>query len=214
MNTIRKTELEKEIQIITNITLEAQESVLIVEYLLKDEDKDFVYEKKISSFLYFCTFTFWQKTVLELCKIYQEREKFNLLKLIRKLKKDGEYSQAKIDESVLSDWINKIELSESKIQNLKLQRDKSYAHEDGQRQEIGNIVSIEEIKKLIDLAFNIINSVRKALNIPHLQKQLLNSPASNLKYIVERLVKEKRTNLNAFRNFAEQYDLEDELPPE
>ncbi len=214
MNTKRKAQLEREIQIITNITLEAQESIFIVEYLLKEEDEDFVYEKKTGSFFYFCKFTFWQKTVLELSKIYQDREKFNLIKLISKLQNDGEYSQTKITESILADWINKIELSKSEIDNLKLQRDKAYAHEDGQSDKIGNTVSIEEIKKLTDLAFNIINSVRKSLETPYLQTELLNSPANNLKYIFERLVNEKRTKLNAYRGLAKQYGLENELPPE
>jgi hypothetical protein len=215
MNSERKKQLEKEIQIITKITLEAQESFLIVEYLEKPENNGEInYEKKMNSFFYFSKFTFWQKTVLELSKIYLYREKFNLIKLINKLKKDGEYSQISISEIDIEKWSNQIIENKLAIENLQLQRDKVYSHEDGKTEEIGNIVSISEIRELTKLSFTIVNSIRKSLELSYLQPELLNSPATNLEYCINRLVKEKKTDLNKLRGLAKKYDLENELPPE
>jgi ATP-dependent helicase YprA (DUF1998 family) len=215
MNSEKKKQLEREIQIITKITLEAQESFLIVTYLEKPEnDGDINYEKKMNSFFYFSKFTFWQKTVLELSKIYIIREKFSLIKLISKLKKDGEYSQILISETDIENWSNKINENKLAIENLKLQRDKVYAHEDGKTEEIGNVVSSSEIRELTKLSFTIINSIRKSLELSYLQPDLMNSPATNLDYCINRLVKEKTTGLNELRGVAKKYNLENELPPE
>jgi len=211
----RKKSLKKEIKKISKITLEAQSSFLIVEYLLKDEkDDDKSYEKNMNTFLYFSKISFWQKAVLELSKIYLDREKFSLIKLIRKLKNDGEYSKAKIPNEKLQEWSEHISHNEIVINNLKEQRDKVYAHEDGRADSIVNIASLSQIKDLISLSFKITNEVRKHIGLYYLQPELINEPATALKYCIDRLVKEKRTNINKLRKLAKEYGLENELPPE
>ena len=188
----RKEKLKKDIEIISNIALKAQEYFLIVEYLLKPEDDDATsYEKKMNSFFYYSKISYWQLIVIELAKLYNHREKFSLEKMIGKLNNDGEYSQLNISDKIISDWRNVIKSNKKAIENLKLQRDKIYAHEEGKSETIENEVSFQDIRNLLEFANDIIKIVRKSLDLMPLMFEIINSPAKNLEYCIKRLVNEK-----------------------
>ena len=213
MNSTRKNQLEIELKKMAEMSLQAKESLLIVEYLLKDEDDDYYqYEKRMNPFLYLSRFTYWKNAVIELSKLFLEREKYSLLKLIKKLRKDGDYSQLKTSEESINNWKTKIDDFKNEIKNLKDQRDKVYAHEDDKDDKIFNNVSIEKLKILLALAFEVINEVRKSIDLYPMETNLSNSSVISLKSIIERLVTERKNELNGYREIAKNYDLEDELP--
>jgi len=213
MTDIKRQEFEFEISRITNIIFKAQEAYLIVKYLSSNENDDYTsYEKNMNSFFAYSKAIYWQVTVIELSKLYIDRERFNLIKFLNKLKPNGHFASINISESKVIEWQERISQSQSLIDNLKSQRDKVYAHDDSDNN-VENIVSIEDTLKILTIA----HEIAKEINNTHFKRSImfdmLNSPAANLKYNIERLVSEKKNSMEKYREIAKQYGLEDELPP-
>ncbi|MEA9414316.1 hypothetical protein [Flavobacterium sp. PL02] len=214
MNVQRRSNLEKEITIINNITIKAQEAYLIVKYLQENEiDQDVMYEKQMNTFFYYSRVIYWQMTIIELAKLLKEKEKFSLFRIIQKLKKDGEYSELKVPVSQIIKWEKILEEQEQSINNLKLQRDKIYVHEDGS-DNISNLIPLTTITLFLDLAKEIILFLGKLLNLTHRMFDVINSPAVSLKYSISSIVVEKKNSMEKYRGLAKEYKLENELPPQ
>ncbi|RDK86979.1 AbiU2 domain-containing protein [Marinirhabdus gelatinilytica] len=208
----KKEKLERYIKIVSNILFKTQEHYLIVEYLMKSEEDDQAhYEKKMNSYFHYSRYTNWQMTVIEISKLFIEREKFSIQKLIKKFRNDGEFKWVGLDERKIDIWFSKINTYGLQIENLKLQRDKLYAHEDGVEHEIKGIVKLSDIDALLEIAHDVVKEVRFSLGLSLMDRKIMNSPAENLKYSIDRLVKEKRTYMEGYRKLAKQYDLESEL---
>src|SRR5690606_9321927 len=132
-------EIELELSRITNIVFKAQEAFLIVKYLISEEEDSYAsYEKNMNAFFPYSMNIYWQITTLELCKLFLDRESFNLIKFIDKLKSDGHYGSLNIQTEKISIWEQRIATSQPLIENLKLQRDKLYAHDDPNNHNIIN----------------------------------------------------------------------------
>lgn len=213
MRDSKRQEFEFEISRVTKIFFKAQEAFFVVKYLCSEEDDNYTsYEKNMNSFFAYSKAIYWQVTVIELSKLYIDRERFNLTKLLGKLKSNGHFVSVNISESKVIEWEDIISQSQSLIDNLKLQRDKVYAHDDYDNN-VENIVSIEDALKLLTIAHEIIKEINNTHFNRSIMFNMLNSPTSNLKYNIERLANEKKNQMEKYRELAKQYDLDDELPP-
>lgn len=210
-----KEKFKFEIQTIAKIILQAQEAFLIVKYLSKEEtDTDAHYEKKMNAFFHYSRVAYWQLTVIELSKLFLQRdtERFNLLKFLKKLRPDGVFSGFKISNEKIDDWQIRILAQQDDIDNLRLQRDKVYVHTDSDNEEINNKVSFEQTDTLLTISKEIVKEVYITCFDSGYSFDLIGSPAKNLKFCIDRLTKEKKANMEGYGNLAKKYDLEDELP--
>jgi hypothetical protein len=213
MNKTKKLEFENEFSRIINIIYKAQEAFWILKYLCeKEEDGYLSYEKNMNSFFAYSRSIYWQVTVMEISKLFVDRDRFNLNKFLSKLKPNAHYSKINILEAKVQDWEFRINNHKEKIGNLKLQRDKVYAHDDLENK-IENIVSLEDVQSLLEIAKDIATEVYYVYFSMGISFDMINSPAKNLKYNIERLAEAKKTYMENYRDLAIQYGIEDELPP-
>lgn len=121
------------------------------------------------------------------------REKYTLRHFIKKLRKEGQYSEANIPESKITDWLLKLDTEDDNIINLLKQRDKLYAHEDGEN--IENILSLKLINEILTIAIDIV----KEININVFERGIdfspIPCPSDNLKFLVERLAECKKKHI-------------------
>jgi len=186
-------EFELEVERIKAIFFSAQETFYIVEELYHENDvsdKE-IYTKNMNSFFYYCKIYFWRNTVIELSKLFNHRdnETFNLIKFIKKLKPNGHFKSLKYDELFLDSILKRIDESQNAINNLILQRDKMYAHEDRNNQDVNNQTSFLDIKKLLDICKDLLQKITNQHFGTHLQFEMINSPKQSLKYLIECIIK-------------------------
>ena len=68
--------MKKETWELAQILFLAQESLKIVEYLVKDEeDENTVYSKKMNAFFVYSTSIYWRVIVIELSKLFSDNDK-------------------------------------------------------------------------------------------------------------------------------------------
>jgi hypothetical protein len=219
----KKEEFSQEILRINHIVLKAQEAVEIVAYLLEPETDHYrAYQKKMNMFFYYSIANYWQIAVMELVKLFyfkpgkkeetDNREKFNIRHLIKKIRRGGYFGDFAIADSTLDKWLEELDHNDELIKNLMEQRDKLYAHEDRNNQTVVNKASFAEVRNLLAIAIKLIKAINLATYQQGISFDLINSPAHNLKFLVEMLADKERAKMEAYRPIARQYGLEDELP--
>ena len=150
----KKAELKKETWELAQILFLAQESLKIVEYLVKDEeDENTVYSKKMNAFFVYSTSIYWRVIVIELSKLFSDNDKehYNIHKFISKLKPDGYYGDASISPSAIEIWEKALVDNKDATSNLILQRNKVYAHTDKNSKEVPNKVTLTKTRELVRL---------------------------------------------------------------
>ncbi len=189
-------QLNDEIDSIHEILIITKESLKILEYILKAEDnKDLNYIKRNNSFIAFERVMLWNIIVIELAKLYIDNRSnhYNLKTFIKKFKKDREYFEINLDRKQIENWERMIEAESENIYNIKLQRDKVYAHSDRYRNELFNKVSLEKTSHLVEIGFSILQEIGKAFSFTFIE-DLNNSPMDGLKSILNAAAKEKIKN--------------------
>ncbi|MGV0924547.1 AbiU2 domain-containing protein [Empedobacter tilapiae] len=186
----KRTEFESEFERIKGIYFSAQETFYIVEELYSQDSTSHnleIYTKNMSSFFYYCKIYFWRNTVIELSKLLNniDNEAFNIIKFITKLKPNGYFKSLKFDEIFLESLLVKIDKKRTIIDNLILQRDKLYAHEDRNNKNVNNLTSFKDIKELLEICKELIQHITQKHFETHLQFDMINSPQQNLKYLFE-----------------------------
>jgi len=102
--------------------------------------------------------------ILDLCKLFDKREKYSFIRLKNKMNENYEKSELN-KQMPKSDFIDIFNtLNSSEIENLliklKTTRDEYYAHFDRTRTEFGEIqMNSKETSKLISIAENILNTI-------------------------------------------------------
>ena len=219
----KKEELRQEILRINYIVLKAKEAVEIVAYLLEPETDHYrTYQKKMNMFFHYSIANYWQIAVMELVKLFyfkpgkkdetDNREKFNIRHFIKKIRRDGYFGGFAIADSTLDEWLEELDSHDEVIKNLMEQRDKLYAHEDRNNQDVANKTSFAEARNLLAIAIKLIKAINTATYQQGVSFDLINSPVHNLKFVIETLADKEHAKIEAFRPFARQYGLEDELP--
>jgi len=180
-----KTDLEK----IVKIFFLSKESYLVLKELYKTIDNSsFLIDLKFKgSFFTLTKVNYWRVIVLQLSKLYIERERFNIINLLEKCKKGNYYSSLNINQNFIIDELNKIKENQKLIDDIKIQRDKIFAHEDANNEEIVNDITLDETKNLIELCQNIIFQIYSEVFDIHNDFEMGNSAISNLKYVLKSL---------------------------
>jgi len=207
----KKKEFEEDLKRIKDIYFSAQETFRINEELYKRNDSSNFenYLKDINPFFHFCKIYFWRNTVLELSKLFnqKENEKFNIPKFITKLKPDGHFRTLKFNEDFLNVLLGRIEDIQHLIDNLIEQRDKVYAHEDRDNKNVRNLVSHKQTKQILKIAEDLIKEIYQIHYKTSLQFELINSPASSLENVIESLCKldsiEQKERAKFFKKMTE-----------
>lgn len=211
----KKAELKKETWELAEILFLAQESLKIVEYLIKDEaDDDKVYSKRMNTFFVYSRSIYWRVIVIELSKLLTEKssEQYNIYKFISKLKQHGHYGDALISVSEIEVWEKILADNKDSISNLILQRNKVYAHTDRNSKEIPNTVTITKTKELIEIIQKIIREVYfTVFESSFMIDSPVNAPVDNLKWVIGALAKEKKERESPLRKLAKHYGIEGEF---
>jgi hypothetical protein len=209
----KKLELKKETCELAEILFLAQESLKVVEYLLKDEEnEDKEYSKRMNAFFVYSRSIYWRVIVIELSKLFSEKdsEHYNIYKFISKLKLDGHYGDALISGSEIEAWEKTLADNKDSISNLILQRDKVYAHTDRNSKEVPNTVTITKTRELIEIIQKIIREVYfTVFASSFMVDSPVNAPVDNLKWVIGALAKEKKERESLLRKLAKHYGIED-----
>lgn len=208
-------ELKSETREISEILFLAQESLKVVELLVKkEEDNDRAYTKRMNSFFVYSTSIYWRVIVIELCKLFssKENEQYNLRKFISKLKVTGHYGDAGISKESIIDWEGILENEKEVIDNLILQRDKVYAHKDRNAKLVVNTVTLLKTKELIGMVQKIVREIYSTVfDSSFMVNDPINPPVGNLEYIINILANEKKKREKPLRKLAKEYGIEDEF---
>jgi len=180
-----KTDLEK----IVKIFFLSKESYLVLRELYKTIDNSsYLIDLKFKgSFFTLTKVNYWRVIVLQLSKLYIERERFNIINLLEKCKKGKYYSSLNINQNFIINELNRIKENQKLIDDIKIQRDKIFAHEDANNEEIVNDITLDETKNLIELCQNIIFQIYSEVFDIHVDFEMGNSAISNLKYVLKSL---------------------------
>lgn len=130
-----KNQLQEEIKEIYRILVTAYQAFEFSFYLNQPSTEEEEKYSKSSTFFRFTEYTFWRVLVVELSKLLSENKqtnKFNVRKLLSKLKSNGHYRKLGFDGKLILEWENELEIKESTIQEILDLRDKIYSHSDPQ----------------------------------------------------------------------------------
>lgn len=206
----KKDSLKKELDQISEIILFAKESIEIVDFLsTKSSDSHETDEKIINEYFFYSKVTAWRIFCIELCKLFvnQDNEKFNFHKLLNKLQPGGIYNSLMANSDIVQNWTDKLNSLSDQFNQLKLQRDKVYAHTDKDSFLHKNKITISDAKSLLSLAIEITSTLYERIDNAHFHFALTNSPSVNLKEIVKRLGNESKVRNELLRREGEKYGL-------
>ncbi len=198
-----KTELEK----IVKIFFLCKESYLVLRELYKtiDNSKYIIDLKYRGSFFTLTKVNYWRVIVLQLSKLYIERERFNIIKLLEKCKTGNYYASLNINQDFIIQELNRIEEKQKSINNIKSQRDKIFAHEDANIEEIVNDITLDETKKLIELCQNIIFHIYSEVFDTHYEFEMANSAIGNLKNVLKSLDEKEKQREEEEAKFLKEF---------
>src|SRR5690554_2843028 len=189
MHMSKRSEFKTDLEKIVKIFFLSKESYLVLKELYKTIDNSsYLIDLKFKgSFFTLTKVNYWRVIVLQLSKLYIERERFNIINLLEKCKKGNYYSSLNINQNFIIDELNKIKENQKLIDDIKIQRDKIFAHEDANNEEIVNDITLDETKNLIELCQNIIFQIYSEVFDIHDDFEMGNSAISNLKYVLKSL---------------------------
>ena len=194
-----KTHLEK----IVKIFFLGKESYLVLRELYKVNDcSEYLIDLKFKgSFFTLTKVNYWRIIILQLSKLFIEREEFNIIKILENCKKGGYYKSLNINQEFINNELSRITAKKKLIDDIKLQRDKIFAHEDSNNEGIVNDITLDEREELFDLCQNIIFHIYTEVFDTHYEFEMGNSAHSNLRYVlnaldeIEKQRKTERTKL-------------------
>jgi len=185
----KKTEFKSDLEKIVRIFFLCKESYLVLRELYKTVDNtDYIINLKFKGpFFTLTKVNYWRIIALQLSKIYVERERFNIIKLLEKCKKGGYFASINLNQDFIEEQLYMISQKQKYIEHIKLQRDKIFAHEDADNAELANDLTLDETKDLIDLCQNILFKMYGEVYETHFDFEMRSSAVDNLKKILTSL---------------------------
>lgn len=159
----KKDELRQEIQIIWEILTLAKECYSYSNYIRNPETiQEIKYIAKSRDFR-FMSHAFWRLCIIELSKLFSnnnDTHKFNINKLISKLKSDGHYRSLKFNQTAISLWEQKIKDNCNAIEIVQKLRNEVYSHKDrNSNLDYANDLTFKEVANLIQIVSEIVKSI-------------------------------------------------------
>ncbi len=185
----KKSEFKNDLERISKVFFLCKESYLVLRELYKTEDNsEYLIDLKYNdSFFTLTKVNYWRVIVLQLSKIFLERERYNILNFLEKCKEGKYYSSLNLSNNFINERLKILSSKQYLIDDLKIQRDKVFAHEDSSNEEIINNVTLDETKDMIEFCQAIIFHIYQEVYDTHYDFDMGNSPQSNLQYILESL---------------------------
>lgn len=112
--------------------------------------------------LTFIGWALWRLTVIELCKLFgdSENQKFNILKLLRKVDRDGDYRSLKFNQKTLADFREREQQLQLVIDEISRLRDTLFAHTDRDPfEQIDTFITSKDCFALVELAEDVIRTL-------------------------------------------------------
>ena len=199
----RKNQFKTHLEKIVKIFFLGKESYLVLRELYKVNDcSEYLIDLKFKgSFFTLTKVNYWRIIILQLSKLFIEREEFNIIKILENCKKGGYYKSLNISQEFINKELSRITSKKKLIDDIKLQRDKIFAHEDSNNEGIVNDITLDETEELFDLCQNIIFHIYTEVFDTHYEFEMGNSAHSNLRYVlnaldeIEKQRKTERTKL-------------------
>jgi hypothetical protein len=159
----REKELRAETWAVWKILINAKECYFYSHYLHQPEtelEKNYV---STSMDFRYMRDMMWRMSLIELSKLFSEsknRDRYNLLHFLSKLKNDGHFGAIGIADSKREHWEQLIAAHNDIIGKVLTLRDKVYAHTDSETEILKQItLSFPDIQKLIGVAEEIIQGI-------------------------------------------------------
>jgi hypothetical protein len=157
-------ELRKEVDEITRIFLSAKYCSQDFTYLHSIKYQNPLVNRTFYLFIERMFHSTCISLVLDLCKLFDKREKFSLIRLKNKM--DDKYEKSELNSLIPKSEFVEIfnalnsDAIEVLLRKLKITRDEYYAHFDRTRTEFGKIqMNSKETSKLISIAENILKTI-------------------------------------------------------
>lgn len=207
----KRNALKDEAWEISTILFEVQESLKIVEYLIKDDPKIDVYQKHLNFFWRFTTSIYVDHILLKISILFNPEETYSINKLLNKLKGGGEFSRL-ISDSTIHEWETEIEKLKSVTEKIKLTRDKRIAHKDRKDYTEPDIL-ISELKEIVLFVQKIVREIYlKVTGAAFMVNDPIGSPVESLKVVLKALNEQRRQDMRPLFDEAKKHGLQEELP--
>ncbi|WP_353146266.1 hypothetical protein [Chryseobacterium sp.] len=185
----RRIEFENHIKRLVNIFFLCKESYLVELYSIKENSEYLIDLKYNGSFFMLTKVNYWRIIVLQLSKLYidNDKEYFNIKKFLNNRKTGERFSLLDIDQIFINEQLKKISKKQHLIDNIRIQRNKVFAHDDPRNGDIVNDVTLDQTKDLIELCQDLIFKIYQEVYDTHYDFEMGNSPKENLMYILKSL---------------------------
>lgn len=185
----KKTEFKKDFDRINKVFFLCKESYLVLRELYKTENNsDYLINVKFKNQFFILTkVNYWRVIVLRISKLFFEKGPFNILRFLDKCKKGNYYSSLNLSAEFINDKLGFIISQQYIFDDLKIQRDKIFAHEDSDNIGIINNITLDEISQLLDFCKDVILHIYSAIYDTYLDFESRNSAEANLQYILQSL---------------------------
>lgn len=185
----RKTEFKKDFERITKVFFLCNESYLVLRELYRTEDNsDYLTQMKFkNSFFILTKVNYWRVSVLQISKLFFDKGPFNIVKFLGKCIEGNYYSSLNLDRKIVNEKLEMIADKQNIFDDLKIQRDKVFAHEDSNNIGIVNNVTLDEIGELLEFCKDVIFHIYGEIYDTHYNFEMRNPPEKNLKKILEHL---------------------------
>ncbi|GAC1427561.1 MAG: hypothetical protein NVS3B13_33060 [Mucilaginibacter sp.] len=172
----KKQEIESNLNTVWKILIYAKEIFLFAFYLHKPDTPEELNFVSHHRHLHFIRYNLWKMTVIELAKLFStsNNQKFNLIKLLKKLKKGNYYKSLNFNENTLADWELRFEQLAPQIREIEYLRNQYYAHTDNDPfSQEDTALTFEQTSVLIDFASEIVKVLfHEILNIDPIIKPM------------------------------------------
>lgn len=195
----KKVEIKNDIWNICQILITAKDSFQYSFYLHKpDTEEEQDYLNHSPDFI-FIRHILWRMCIIEFSKLFsnsKDRDRFNILHFIKKLKKTEYFGDMRFSEAIIADWENQIEINKDTISQVLTLRDKVYGHTDPKIENFINIeLSFQQTDKLIQIIEMVIQEIYFTVFDAH---AIIDTPTFDRKRfnIITILANEKESEMN------------------
>ncbi|GGA95787.1 AbiU2 domain-containing protein [Mucilaginibacter rubeus] len=206
--------LRDEASRISEILLDAQECLKILEYLLlPDPDVD-VYLSKRDYFWRFTTSVYAERVLLKLNILLTPKEDFSIARFLKKLGSEGKFAGV-IPENKIVLWEGELGKLSATVKRISTRRNKEIAHKDrNHTKDKAEGISLTDLKRIIVLVQNILKDIYMITSYSSfLIDEPVGSPVLSLKKIMSVLNEDRRRFLAPLYEEGRKCNLHHELPP-
>lgn len=210
----KEIEFKNHIERIVNIFFLCKESYLVLRelYSIKENSDYLIDLKNRGTFFTLTKVNYWRVIVLQLSKLFIEsdNEKFNIIKFLNDCKTGEDFGSLQLDQNFVELQLERISEKQYLIDQIRIQRNKVFAHDDPNNSGIINDITLDETKDLIELCQDLIFKIYLEVYDSHYDFEMGNSAESNLKYILKSLDERNKYRTQEIDNLINSLNLKTE----